>query len=69
MGRDLLAPLLKEFVGRYPALRIEIEALRPAGWDQEPREDADVFFKLLAPEGFPATRAAISALFGDSLLA
>src|SRR5450432_1953538 len=49
MARDVLAPLLKEFLGRYPALRIEIEAYA-AGWDQEPREDADVFFKLLAPK-------------------
>jgi LysR family transcriptional regulator, transcriptional activator for dmlA len=49
MARDVLAPLVKEFLGRYPALRIEIEAYA-AGWDQEPREDADVFFKLLAPK-------------------
>jgi LysR family transcriptional regulator, transcriptional activator for dmlA len=49
MARDVLAPLLKEFLGRYPDLRIEIEPYA-AGWDQEPREDADVFFKLLAPK-------------------
>jgi LysR family transcriptional activator of dmlA len=49
MARDLLAPLLKEFLGRYPDLRVEIEPYA-ASWDQEPREDADVFFKLLAPK-------------------
>jgi len=49
MARDVLAPLLKEFLGRYPDLRIEIEPYA-AGWDQEPREDVDVFFKLRAPK-------------------
>ena len=49
MARDVLAPLLKEFLARHPDLRIEVEPYA-AGWDQEPREDADVFFKLLAPK-------------------
>jgi LysR family transcriptional activator of dmlA len=49
MARDLVAPLLKEFLGRYPDLRMEIEPYA-AGWDQEPREDVDVFFKLRAPK-------------------
>jgi LysR family transcriptional regulator, transcriptional activator for dmlA len=49
MARDVLAPLLKEFLGRYPDLRIEIEPYA-AGWDQEPREDVDIFFKLRAPK-------------------
>lgn len=49
MARDVLAPLLKEFLGRYPDLRIEIEPYA-ADWDQEPREDVDVFFKLRAPK-------------------
>jgi LysR family transcriptional activator of dmlA len=49
MARDVFAPLLKEFLGRYPDLRIEIEPYA-AGWDQEPREDVDVFFKLRAPK-------------------
>jgi LysR family transcriptional activator of dmlA len=48
MARDLLAPLLKEFLGRYPDLRIVIESYAN-NYDQEPREDVDVFFKLLAP--------------------
>jgi LysR family transcriptional regulator, transcriptional activator for dmlA len=48
MARDLLAPLLKEFLRRFPDLRVEIEPYI-SGWDQEPREDVDVFFKLRAP--------------------
>jgi LysR family transcriptional regulator, transcriptional activator for dmlA len=49
MARDILAPLLKEFLARHPDLRIEVEPYA-AGWAQEPREDADVFFKLMAPK-------------------
>jgi LysR family transcriptional regulator, transcriptional activator for dmlA len=49
MARDTLAPLLKEFLDRFPDLRVEIEPYA-SGWDQEPREDVDVFFKLRAPK-------------------
>jgi LysR family transcriptional regulator, transcriptional activator for dmlA len=49
MARDVLAPLMKEFLRRYPDLRVEIEPYA-SGWDQEPREDVDVFFKLRAPK-------------------
>jgi LysR family transcriptional regulator, transcriptional activator for dmlA len=48
MARSIFAPLLKEFLGRYPDLRVEIEPYA-SGWDQEPREDVDVFFKVRAP--------------------
>jgi LysR family transcriptional activator of dmlA len=48
MARNIFAPLLKEFLERYPDLRVEIEPYA-ASWDQEPREDVDVFFKLRAP--------------------
>ena len=49
MARLVFAPLLKEFLARYPDLRVEIEPYS-SGWDQEPREDVDVFFKLRAPK-------------------
>ena len=49
MARDTLAPMLKEFHDRFPDLRVEIEPYA-SGWDQEPREDVDVFFKLRAPK-------------------
>ena len=49
MAREILAPLLKEFITRFPSLKMEIEPYS-FGWDQEPREDVDVFFKLRAPK-------------------
>ena len=49
MARDVLAPLQKEFLRRFPDLRVEIESYS-SRWDQEPREDVDVFFKLRAPK-------------------
>ena len=49
MSREALAPLMKEFLRRFPDLRVEIETYA-AGWDLEPREDVDVFFKLRAPK-------------------
>jgi LysR family transcriptional activator of dmlA len=48
MARSIFAPLLKEFLTRYPNLLIEIEPYC-SSWDQEPREDVDVFFKVRAP--------------------
>ena len=67
MSRDLLAPLLKEFLGRFPDLRVEIEPYC-SGWDLEPREDVDVFFKLRAPNdtlrrvrGYPGTERGLFA--------
>ena len=49
MARNIFAPLLKEFLHRYPDLRVEIEPYA-TGWDQEPSDDVDVFFKLRAPK-------------------
>ena len=49
MARDIIAPLLTEIQRRYPELRLEIEPYA-SGWDQEPREDVDVFFKVRAPK-------------------
>lgn len=49
MARDVLSQLMPEFLRRYPESRLEIEPYA-AGWDREPREDVDVFFKLRAPK-------------------
>lgn len=48
MARFIFAPVLKQFLERYPKLRVEIETYS-SGWDSEPREDVDVFFKVKAP--------------------
>jgi DNA-binding transcriptional LysR family regulator len=48
MARDVLCPLLKGFLLRYPDLRVEVEPYS-SGWDQEAGEDIDIFFKLRAP--------------------
>ena len=48
MARDLMAPLLVDFLARFPELRMEIEPYC-SGWDREPMEDIDVYFKLTAP--------------------
>src|SRR5579859_1285365 len=70
MARLIFAPLLKEFLGRYPNLRVEIEPYS-SGWDQEPREDVDVFFKVRAPRDsarrvrpYPGTRRGLFASKG-----
>ncbi len=67
MARSIFASLLKEFLGRYPDLRVEIEPYS-SGWDQEPREDVDVFFKVRAPRDslrrvrpYPGTKRGIFA--------
>jgi LysR family transcriptional regulator, transcriptional activator for dmlA len=67
MARSIFAPLLTEFLARYPDLRVEIEPYA-SGWDQEPREEVDVFFKVRAPKDsvrrvrpFPGTKRALFA--------
>ena len=67
MARNILAPLLPVFLGQYPELRVGIEPYA-AGWDQEPREDVDVFFKLRAPRdsirrvrAYPGTKRGLFA--------
>jgi LysR family transcriptional regulator, transcriptional activator for dmlA len=70
MARDVLSPLLKEFLVRYPQLRVEVEPYA-SGWDQEPGEDIDIFFKLRAPRNtgrrvrvFPGTARGLFASHG-----
>ena len=46
-GSPGVRALLKDFLARYPDLRVEIEPYS-SGWDQEPREEVDVFFKVRA---------------------
>jgi LysR family transcriptional activator of dmlA len=67
MARDLLAPILKEFVDAYPHLRVEMEPYSSA-WNQEPREEIDVFFKVRTPKdsswrvrNYPGTRRGLFA--------
>jgi DNA-binding transcriptional LysR family regulator len=48
MARHVIAPLLSKFTQAYPELRVELEGYS-SGWDQEPKEDVDVFFKIRAP--------------------
>ncbi len=49
MARDLIAPLLSKFMKAFPDLRVELETYS-SRFDQEPREDIDVFFKVRAPK-------------------
>jgi LysR family transcriptional regulator, transcriptional activator for dmlA len=49
MARDLIAPLLSKFMQAFPDLRVELETYS-SGFDQEPKEDIDVFFKVRAPK-------------------
>jgi len=63
----LFAPLLKELLGRYPQLRLQIESYTPAA-GQEFREDIDVVFKVRTPRdsirrmrNYPSTRRGLFA--------
>jgi LysR family transcriptional regulator, transcriptional activator for dmlA len=49
MARDLIAPLLSKFLQAFPDLRVELETYS-SGFDQEPKEDIDVFFKVRSPK-------------------
>ena len=48
MARDAIAPLLSRFIKTFPDLSVELETYSSA-FDQEPKEDIDVFFKVRAP--------------------
>jgi len=67
MTRDVIAPLLRPFVDSQPELRVEIRSYSPP-WDQEPKEDIDIFFKIRAPRDslrrvhyYPSTKRALYA--------
>lgn len=47
MAREVLGPVLIHFVRAFPDLRIIIEPYA-SHFDQEPRDDVDIFFKLKA---------------------
>jgi LysR family transcriptional regulator, transcriptional activator for dmlA len=49
MARDLIAPLLSKFIETFPDLRVELETYS-SGFDQEPKEDIDIFFKVREPK-------------------
>lgn len=49
MARDAIAPLLSKFIEAFPDLRVELDTYS-SGFDREPKEDIDVFFKVRAPK-------------------
>jgi LysR family transcriptional regulator, transcriptional activator for dmlA len=48
-ARDAIAPLLSKFIETFPDLRVELETYSSA-FDQEPKEDVDIFFKVRSPK-------------------
>src|ERR1700691_2190049 len=48
MARDVMGPLMRRFVDAQPELRVDIQPYSSL-WDQEPKEDIDIFFKIRAP--------------------
>jgi len=67
MTNLIFAPLLKELLGRYPQLRLQIESYTPAV-DQEFREYIDVVFKVRTPRdsirrirNYPSTKRGLFA--------
>ena len=52
MARDAIAPLLGKFIETFPELRVELETYS-AEFDQEPKENIDVFFKVRSPKDSP----------------
>jgi LysR family transcriptional regulator, transcriptional activator for dmlA len=49
MARDVLAPLLGQFVDANPKLRVTIDVYS-SGYNLEPKEEIDVFFKIRSPK-------------------
>lgn len=48
-GRDVLAPVLPIFTREHPELTLDI-ALYASRWDQEPKSDTDIVFKVVKPK-------------------
>ena len=48
MARDVLAPLLGEFIDANPTLRVSLDVYS-SGYEHEPREDVDIYFKIRTP--------------------
>lgn len=49
MGRDAIAPVMGKFMQTFPELRVELETYS-SEFDQEPKENMDVFFKVRSPK-------------------
>lgn len=49
VARSLIAPILSKFTYEYPELRVELDGYF-SGWDQQPKDDVDIFFKILEPK-------------------
>jgi LysR family transcriptional activator of dmlA len=67
MARDVMGPLLRSFVDAQPELRLDIQPYS-SQWDQEPKEDIDIFFKIRTPKDslrrvhhYPLTKRALYA--------
>jgi LysR family transcriptional activator of dmlA len=67
MARSVIAPILGHFFQRYPDLQVELEPYA-LGWGLEPRDDIDIYFKLLEPKDsgrnmrrYPGTARALFA--------
>ena len=49
LARDVLAPVLPHFTKAHPELVLEI-ALYASRWDEEPKNDTDIVFKVVTPK-------------------
>src|ERR1700747_3207800 len=52
MARDAIAPLMGKFIDKFPELQVELETYS-SDFDQEPKENIDVFFKVRSPKDSP----------------
>src|SRR5438128_644651 len=68
MGRDAISPLLSKFIEAFPDLRVELETYSSA-FDQEPKEDIDVFFKVRSPRDSSRRIRSYPGSFADCLRA